>query len=109
MKNQSSTVIVIDHEDLIIRVADALIEVDPQADAPEERLVFQAIFQALMQSTTNTAEYLNDTASVSLLSGRHYWCNRLQIYQAILHKVQQLTVSIPPQCINCGNKCEWIR
>ncbi|CAH2560035.1 excinuclease ABC subunit UvrA [Cardinium endosymbiont of Oedothorax gibbosus] len=95
LKSQGNTVIVVEHEELVMRVADALIEIGPEAGAGGGTLVFQGTFQALMQSTTHTAQYLNGGASIPLPRYRRSWRKHLLIKEASLHNLQQVTVTIP--------------
>ena len=95
LKNQGNTVIVVEHEELVMRAADSLIEIGPEAGAGGGRLVFQGTFQGLMQSTTHTAQYLNGMAVTPVPSCRRSWRNSLLIKEASLHNLQQVTVTIP--------------
>lgn len=95
LKNQGNTVIVVEHEEMVMRAADSLIEIGPEAGAGGGTLVFQGTFQALMQSTTHTAQYLNGSVSIPLPSRRRSWRNRLYIQEATLHNLQQVSLTIP--------------
>ncbi|WP_419241372.1 excinuclease ABC subunit UvrA [Cardinium endosymbiont of Nabis limbatus] len=95
LKKQGNTVIVVEHEALVMRAADSLIEIGPEAGAGGGNLVFQGTFPALMQATTHTAQYLNGSASIPLPSCRRPWRNHLLIQEASLHNLHQVSVSIP--------------
>lgn len=95
LKNQGNTVIVVEHEELVMRAADLLIEIGPQAGAGGGRLVFQGSFPSLLRTTTHTAQYLNGTASVAWPNRRRSWRHSLRIKEASLHNLQQVSVTIP--------------
>ncbi|UWW97079.1 MAG: excinuclease ABC subunit UvrA [Candidatus Cardinium sp.] len=95
LNNQGNTVIVVEHEELVMRAADSLIEIGPEAGAGGGRLVFQGTFQALQQATTHTARYLNGCAAIPLPNRRRPWRNRLFIKEASLHNLKQVSVTIP--------------
>ncbi|WP_184891092.1 excinuclease ABC subunit UvrA [Candidatus Cardinium hertigii] len=96
LKNQGNTVIVIEHEELVMRAADSLIEIGPEAGAKGGFLVFQGSFPALLQATgSHTAQYINGIATLPLPSHRRSWRNHLLIMQASLHNLKQVTVTIP--------------
>ncbi|WP_243518735.1 MULTISPECIES: excinuclease ABC subunit UvrA [unclassified Candidatus Cardinium] len=95
LKNQGNTVIVVEHEALVMRAADALIEIGPEAGTGGGRLVFQGTFQALLQANTHTARYLNGSAAVPLPSYKRPWRYGLHIHRATLHNLQDVSVTIP--------------
>lgn len=95
LRDQGNTVVVVEHEELVMRAADTLIEIGPEAGVHGGALVFQGTFQALLQSTTHTAQYLNGMASIPLPRHRRAWHNSVQIQEATLHNLQQVTVTIP--------------
>ena len=96
LKNQGNTVIVVEHEEHVIRVADSIIEIGPEAGAGGGNLVFQGSFQKLLTSTeTYTAQYLNGMLSVPIPICRRPWSNSLCINHAQLNNLKQITVEIP--------------
>ncbi|MGI2257025.1 excinuclease ABC subunit UvrA [Candidatus Cardinium hertigii] len=95
LKNQGNSVVVVEHEELVMRAADTLIEIGPQAGSGGGTLVFQGPFSALQQATTHTAQYLNGIAAIPLPSHRRTWQHAVHIQNATLHNLQQVSVSIP--------------
>ncbi|AXI24377.1 excinuclease ABC subunit A [Cardinium endosymbiont of Sogatella furcifera] len=95
LKTQGNTVIVVEHEALVMRAADTIMEIGPEAGAHGGTLVFQGTFPALMQATTHTADYLNGTAAIPLPPRRRPWRKRLLIQEVNLHNLQNVTVAIP--------------
>ncbi|MGI2261862.1 excinuclease ABC subunit UvrA [Candidatus Cardinium hertigii] len=95
LRNQGNTVVVVEHEELVMRAADTLIEIGPQAGSGGGTLVFQGSFQSLQQATTHTAQYLNGMATIPLPSRRRSWSHAVHIQNATLHNLQQVSVTIP--------------
>lgn len=96
LRNQGNTVIVVEHEPLVMYAADTLIEIGPEAGSHGGNLVFQGSVQALMQENkTHTARYLNGTAPIATPVRRRPWRNRLLIKDATMHNLKQVTVEIP--------------
>lgn len=96
LKQQGNTVIVIEHEEQVIRAADTIIEIGPEAGSGGGRLIFQGTFQELLQSTeSHTAQYLNGMAVIPTPPQRRHWHHSLSINQATLHNLKNITVAIP--------------
>ncbi|WP_339044551.1 excinuclease ABC subunit UvrA [Cardinium endosymbiont of Tipula unca] len=96
LRNQGNTVIVVEHEPLVMHAADTLIEIGPEAGSHGGNLVFQGSVQALMEENkTHTARYLNKVASIATPAHRRPWRNRLLIQGATMHNLKQVTVEIP--------------
>lgn len=96
LKHQGNTVIVVEHEPLVMHAADTLIEIGPEAGTHGGNLIFQGTVQALMQgNTTHTARYLTGVASIALPTQRRSAKKKLLIKHATIHNLKQVTVEIP--------------
>ncbi|MEY3728288.1 MAG: excinuclease subunit, partial [Bacteroidota bacterium] len=58
LKNQGNTVLVVEHEEEIMRAADEILDIGPLAGSQGGNLVFQGDFHALRKSDSLTAQYL---------------------------------------------------
>ncbi len=60
LRDQGNTVIVVEHEEEVMRAADQIIDIGPLAGSNGGNLVFQGDFKALAKSKSLTASYLNN-------------------------------------------------
>ncbi|MBX9889756.1 MAG: excinuclease ABC subunit UvrA [Amoebophilaceae bacterium] len=95
LKKQGNTVIVVEHEELVMRIADTIIEIGPEAGLKGGSLIFQGSFQPLLSAQTYTAQYLNGMRTIPIPLYRRSWKNSLSIIDATLNNLKQVTVEIP--------------
>lgn len=65
LRDLGNTVIVVEHDEEIIRAADEIIDLGPEAGSHGGHLVFQGDAKALIKANTLTSDYLNAKKSVS--------------------------------------------
>lgn len=65
LRDLGNTVIVVEHDEEIIRAADEIIDLGPEAGSNGGNLVFQGDAKALTKANTLTSDYLNHKRSVS--------------------------------------------
>lgn len=65
LRDLGNTVIVVEHDEEIIRAADEIIDLGPEAGSHGGHLVFQGDAKALTKANTLTSDYLNHVKSVS--------------------------------------------
>ncbi|MDB4061887.1 excinuclease ABC subunit UvrA [Vicingaceae bacterium] len=65
LRDLGNTVIVVEHDEEIIRAADEIIDLGPEAGSHGGHLVFQGDAKALTKANTLTSDYLNHLKSVS--------------------------------------------
>ncbi|OJW70346.1 MAG: excinuclease ABC subunit A [Candidatus Amoebophilus sp. 36-38] len=71
LKNLGNTVIVVEHEEELMRVADQLIDIGPEAGSQGGELVFQGDWKALKNfNQSHTARYLNGIETIPVPSIR---------------------------------------
>jgi len=99
LRNQGNTVIVVEHDESIMKKADQLIDIGPGAGELGGEIVFTGQLPALIQSDTLTAKYLSGKAAVELPSVRRSSVNWIKIKKAIKHNLKGFDVDIPLNAI----------
>ena len=103
LRNKGNTLLVVEHEESVIRSADNLLEIGPGRGELGGKLVFQGpvdrLTEALPQSLT--AEYLTGKKRIPTPASRRKPCNYLEIVGAREHNLQNLTVRFPLQIFCC--------
>jgi excinuclease ABC subunit A len=96
LRDQQNTVIVVEHEEEIIRAADYIIDIGPGAGMYGGEVVFKGTLNQLLDcSTSNTADYLTGRKKVQSVQGMHQWNSFILIEGARQHNLKNLHVKIP--------------
>lgn len=95
LKIQGNTVIIVEHEEQVMHIADTIIEIGPKAGAQGGSLVFQGTFHELLGAQTYTAKYLNGIAKIPIPTKRRSWEYSLSIQNAQLNNLKQVNLTLP--------------
>jgi excinuclease ABC subunit A len=91
-----NTGLVVEHDEEIIRAADEVIDIGPEAGAHGGKLVFQGNHEQLLQAKGSlTADYLNGTRKIELPGRRRKWNNFIEISGARENNLKNLNVKFP--------------
>ena len=91
-----NTVLVVEHDEEIIRAADEIIDIGPKAGIHGGKLVFQGDHKQLVQARNSlTADYLNGTKRIELPERRRKWNNFIEIKGARENNLKNITVKFP--------------
>lgn len=102
LRDLGNTVIVVEHEEEIIRAADYIIDIGPEAGYNGGRVVFSGTPDRLIQATDSlTADYL--TGRKAILPPQHVrgWSNYVEINGAREHNLKGINVRIPLGVMTC--------
>ena len=94
LKEANNTVIVVEHDDLVMKEADNIIEIGPGAGASGGRITFNGTFEELAKNTTSiTGKYFNKITSIknNVRSSKKY----LTIQNAKANNLKNINVKIP--------------
>ncbi|WP_291859540.1 excinuclease ABC subunit UvrA [Marinilabilia sp.] len=96
LKKLGNTVIVVEHDEEIIRAADEIIDIGPRAGQHGGEVVFQGNFRELEATPESlTTQYLNGTRKIEIPSSRRSWNNALEIIGARENNLKNLNIKIP--------------
>jgi excinuclease ABC subunit A len=96
LKQLGNTVIVVEHEEMVMRAADQLIDIGPEAGSGGGQLVFQGDWNALKNfSHGHTARYLNKIGTIPVPIQRRAWHHSLLIQGAQENNLKHINVEIP--------------
>lgn len=91
-----NTVIVVEHEEEMIRASDEIVDIGPGAGRLGGEIVFQGDFRRLGEFTSSlTSQYLNGYKMIPLPERRRNWNNYIRIQGAHANNLKQLEVSFP--------------
>lgn len=100
LRDIGNTVIVVEHDEEIIRNADHIIDIGPFAGDAGGRLVFQGDFDKLLKSDTLTAKYINKEKIIPIPDIRRKWNNYIEVEGASENNLKNITVRFPLNTFN---------
>ncbi|RDV14068.1 excinuclease ABC subunit A [Pontibacter diazotrophicus] len=96
LQQLGNTVIVVEHEEEMMKAADQLIDIGPEAGSGGGNLMFQGTFEEMTRSTdTYTAKYLSGRMEVPVPLQRRKWRNAIEITGARENNLKNLNVKFP--------------
>ncbi|MEM9416753.1 MAG: excinuclease ABC subunit UvrA [Bacteroidota bacterium] len=96
LKDLDNTVIVVEHEEMVMQAADQLIDIGPEAGSQGGELVFQGDWEALRQvNQGHTARYLNGLDTIPVPAQRRPWRDAVLIQGAYENNLKHIDVKIP--------------
>jgi len=96
LRDMGNTVIVVEHEEEIMRAADQIIDIGPDAGAHGGELIFQGTQKELNKDiVSHTTNYLTGVEKISVPKSRRKWKDNLLIVGARENNLKNLTVKFP--------------
>lgn len=95
LRDLGNTVIVVEHDEDIIRVADHIIDIGPEAGSFGGELVAEGNFEQILKSDSLTANYLNGSLRIDVPPKRRAKKKFIEIKGAREHNLQNVDVQIP--------------
>ncbi len=96
LQQQGNTVIVVEHDEEIIRSADYLIDVGPLAGRKGGEIVYQGSLQGYENGNNSlTLQYLNKDKCIVIPKIRRKWNNYITINGASENNLKDVTVKVP--------------
>ncbi|MBW6478043.1 MAG: excinuclease ABC subunit UvrA [Bacteroidales bacterium] len=96
LKDLGNTVIVVEHDEDIMRTADQIIDIGPLAGAHGGKIVFQGDFEKLLKNKESyTAKYLSKNLQIPLPEKRRKWKEFIELQGVRQHNLKGFSVKIP--------------
>jgi excinuclease ABC subunit A len=96
LRDLGNTVIVVEHEEKIIRAADQVIDIGPDAGVHGGELVFQGgLDELLAAGNTHTSRYISGLESISHKTHNRKWKDHILIRGARENNLKNITVKVP--------------
>ncbi|MCJ8164809.1 excinuclease ABC subunit UvrA [Pontibacter sp. E15-1] len=96
LQQLGNTVIVVEHEEEMMKAADQLIDIGPEAGSGGGHLMFQGTFEEMTRSEdTYTAKYLSGRMEVPVPTHRRKWRNAIEVIGARENNLKNLSVKFP--------------
>ncbi len=95
LRDIGNTVIVVEHEEEIIRTADHIIDIGPMAGQFGGEIVFEGTYEKLLKANTLTARYLNGSMAINIPEKRRTWKECIRIAGAAENNLKNIDVKVP--------------
>ena len=95
LRDLGNTVIVVEHDEDIMKAADMIIDIGPEAGTLGGNLVAQGSYEEILKSTSLTAKYLNGDLEISVPKKRRSFKNYIEIKGARENNLQNIDVTFP--------------
>lgn len=97
-----NTVIVVEHEEEMMKAAEQLIDIGPMAGTNGGQLVFSGTYNSILNDNMSlTGQYLSGRLSIEIPDIRRKWSNAIEISGAREHNLKNISVKIPLNVITC--------
>ncbi len=95
LRNLGNTVIVVEHDEDIMKAADTVIDIGPEAGTRGGEVVAQGTLSEVLQSSSLTASYLNGTMEIKIPKERRTSKNHIQIVGCRENNLRNINVTFP--------------
>jgi excinuclease ABC subunit A len=95
LKEKGNTVVVVEHDEDMMRTADFLVDMGPEAGHLGGEIVFAGHYNDLKGKDTLTAKYLDDVERIEIPTVRRKWNNKVSLIGARQHNLKGIDVDIP--------------
>ena len=95
LRDLGNTVIVVEHDEEIMRAADHIIDIGPEAGTHGGQVVAEGSFEDILKSDSLTASYLNGSLQIPLPQKRRSVKKSIQLIGAREHNLKNIDVAFP--------------
>ncbi len=95
LRDLGNTVIVVEHDEDIMRAANMIIDIGPEAGTFGGKLVAQGTYDEIQKSESLTSQYLSGKMEIAVPRQRRKWGNYIEIIGARENNLQNVDVRFP--------------
>jgi len=101
LRDLGNTVIVVEHDQDIIKAADHIIDIGPYAGSQGGELVFNGTYKELLKQKNGlTAGYLNGGMKIPVPDKRRRWKEYIKVHGALENNLKNVEVAFPLHVLN---------
>lgn len=99
LRNLGNTVIVVEHDEDIMKAADMIIDIGPEAGTFGGQLVAQGTYDEILKSDSLTSQYLNGDLEISVPKKRRKFKHHIDVIGARENNLKNIDVTFPLDCL----------
>ncbi|MCL7753164.1 excinuclease ABC subunit UvrA [Polaribacter sp. Z022] len=100
LRDLGNTVVVVEHDEDIMKEADYIIDIGPEAGTYGGNVVAEGNFKDILKSDSLTAKYLNEELKIEIPTKRRTSKNNVQIVGARENNLKNINVTFPLNCLS---------
>nr|WP_121273426.1 excinuclease ABC subunit UvrA [Pedobacter schmidteae] len=93
LRDKGNTILVVEHDPEVIKIADHIVDVGPGAGTQGGEIVYEGTVEGLLEADTLTGRYIHNKQPMK--SGYRMAAGYLRVNGASLHNLKNITVDIP--------------
>ncbi|MGX5687355.1 excinuclease ABC subunit UvrA [Arcticibacter tournemirensis] len=102
LRDAGNTVLVVEHEEEMMKSADHLIDIGPAAGTHGGELVFTGNYEQIVKDETSlTGKYLSGREMIEVPSGRRKWTDFIEVKGARENNLKNIDVKFPLNVLTC--------
>jgi excinuclease ABC subunit A len=102
LRNVGNTVLVVEHEEEIMKASDHLIDIGPEAGTHGGNLVFSGTFSSILTDAHSlTGKYLSGREEIPVPATKRRWSNSIGITGARENNLKNISVRFPLNVLTC--------
>ena len=111
LRNLGNSVIVVEHEEEVMRQADQIIDIGPDAGIHGGELVFQGNWDQINADTTHhiPLDFLNGKDSIAVPDKRRVWKRSVLLQGARENNLKAIDVEFSTGSVDRSDRCQWFR
>lgn len=98
LRDIGNTVIVVEHDEEVMKAADEIIDIGPEAGELGGEVVAQGNFEEILQADSLTAKYLNGELEIEVPKKRRKSKGTISVLGARAHNLKNIDVHFPLNC-----------
>ncbi len=95
LRDLGNTVIVVEHDEDIMKAADEVIDIGPEAGTHGGNIVAQGTLEEILKSSSLTASYLNGTMNIEVPKERRTSKNHIEIIGCRANNLRNINITFP--------------
>jgi len=99
LRDLGNTVIIVEHDEDVMKAADQIIDIGPEAGVLGGKLMAQGTFNEILKADTLTAKYLNGDLEIEIPKKRRPVKNYIEVKGARENNLQNIDVVFPLDCL----------
>jgi len=99
LRNLGNTVIVVEHDEDIMKAADFIIDIGPEAGTFGGEIVAEGNYEEILKSESLTAKYLNHQLKIEVPKIRRKTDQSIEVIGAREHNLKNIDVTFPLNCL----------
>lgn len=95
LKDLGNTVLVVEHDETIMKSADWIVDIGPYAGEHGGQVIFSGLPQDMLKSDTLTSQYLNHKLEIPIPPRPRKFQHYIHLHHVNLHNIKNLSIKIP--------------